>query len=324
MNDLCSTECVEKGLVAIRVISDRATKRKSPMVLYGTLIERVCEDLSHHLGQYVDVELAEPVGGGSINDAWRLETDAGRYFLKTNNTDAFPSLFISEAYGLSCLRTAGPLRVPEVIATGEDHDDSYLLLEWVETGIQGPGYWEAFGRGLARLHRHTKERFGLERDNYIGSLVQRNTPEPDWPDFFIKHRLEPQLKLARDRKRIEAGTLFRFERLFRGLDGIFPKEPPALLHGDLWSGNLLCDANGQAVLIDPAIYYGHREMDLAMTRLFGGFDDALYTAYHAEWPLEKGWEERVDMCNLYPLLVHMNLFDGGYAQQVEGVLQRFV
>jgi len=294
------------------------------MPLQGSLIEQLTEHLTEHVGQPVDIEEAFPVGGGSINDAWRLETDAGRYFLKTNNADRFPSLFEAEADGLRRLRDTGPLYVPAVIAFGEDHDDSYLLLEWIESGIHGPQFWDAFGRGLAELHRHTQERFGLERDNYIGSLVQRNTPERDWPSFFIHQRLEPQLKLARDRKRVEAGMAFRFERLFHQLDKLFPAEAAALLHGDLWSGNFVCDTDGRPVLIDPAVYYGHREMDLAMTKLFGGFDAQLYTAYHAEWPLEQGWEERVDLCNLYPLLVHVNLFGGAYVQQVDGVLKCFV
>jgi protein-ribulosamine 3-kinase len=130
--------------------------------------------------------------------------------------------------------------------------------------------------------------------------------------------------MARDNKRVEAGMAFRFERLFHRLDTLFPTEPPALLHGDLWSGNFLCDTQGRPVLIDPAVYYGHREMDLAMTRLFGGSDAALYAAYTDEWPLERGWEERVDLCNLYPLLVHVNLFGGSYITQVEAVLRRYV
>lgn len=294
------------------------------MPLPGSLIDQLAERLTIHVGHRVDIEDAFPLGGGSINDAWRLDTDAGRFFLKTNSADRFPSMFEAEADGLQRLREAGPLRVPQVIGHGEDHDDSFLLLEWVEAGDKGTDFWADFGRGLAQLHRHTQEHFGLDRDNYIGSLPQRNTAERDWPGFFIHQRLEPQLKIARDRKRVEAGMAFRFERLFHQLDTLFPAEPPALLHGDLWSGNFICDSEGRPVLIDPAVYYGHREMDLAMTKLFGGADDALYTAYHAERPLEQGWEERLDVCNLYPLLVHVNLFGGGYVRQVEGVLRRFV
>lgn len=294
------------------------------MPLPGSLIERLAEHLSRHLGRPTDVEQAVPVGGGSINDAYRLQTDAGRFFVKVNSADRFPSMFEAEADGLRRLKAAGALRVPEPIAHGEDHDDAFLLLEWIEGGLRTEAFWEAFGRGLARLHGHSAERFGLERDNYIGSLKQVNTPEADWPAFFIKHRLEPQLRMARDRRRVEAGMSFRFERLFARLDRLFPAEPPALLHGDLWSGNFLCDAEGRPVLIDPAVYFGHREMDLAMTRLFGGFDAAFHSAYHSERPLERGWEERIDLCYLYPLLVHVNLFGGGYVQQVEAVLRRFV
>jgi fructosamine-3-kinase len=293
------------------------------MPLNGSLIERLSEQLSRHVGTSIDVEASASVGGGSINDAYRLETEAGRFFVKVNSADRYPSLFEAEADGLRRLRTAGPLRVPEVIAHGEDHDESYLLLEWVEGGLRDTGYWERLGQGLARLHQHSQAVFGLDRDNYIGHLVQRNTPERDWASFFIHQRLEPQLKLARDRRRVEGGMAFRFERLFHRLDRLLPSEPPALLHGDLWSGNLLVDAEGRPVLIDPAVYYGHREMDLAMTRLFGGVDAALFTAYQAESPLEAGWEERVDLCNLYPLLVHVNLFGGSYVAQVEAVLRRF-
>lgn len=293
------------------------------MPLSGSLIEQLTGHLSSHTGQSVVIIEAVPIGGGSINDAYRLDTTTGRFFLKTNSADRYPSMFEAEADGLRRLREAGPLRVPEVIDHGEHHDDSYLLLEWVESGPRSSTFWADFGRGLAQLHQHTHEHFGLERDNYIGSLKQVNTHAVDWPSFFIHQHLEPQLKMARDRKRVEAGMAFRFERLFHQMDELFPSEPPALLHGDLWSGNFLCDSQGRPVLIDPAVYYGHREMDLAMTKLFGGFDGELHTAYQAEWPLEKGWEERVDLCNLYPLLVHVNLFGESYVAQVESVLKRF-
>jgi protein-ribulosamine 3-kinase len=297
------------------------------MPLSGSLIEQLTGHLSSHTGQStgqtVVINEAVPIGGGSINDAYRLDTTAGRFFLKTNSADHYPSMFEAEADGLMRLDEAGPLRVPEVVAHGEEQDVSYLLLEWVESGAKGLNFWVDFGQGLAQLHRHTQKHFGLERDNYIGSLVQCNTPAQDWSSFFIHQRLEPQLKMARDRKRVEAGMVFRFERLFHQMDERFPSEPPALLHGDLWSGNFLCDSQGRPVFIDPAVYYGHREMDLAMTKLFGGFDAELNTAYQAEWPLEKGWEERVDLCNLYPLLVHVNLFGGSYVAQVEAVLKRF-
>lgn len=294
------------------------------MPVSGSLIEQLSQRLSDQLGVPVDVEQATGVGGGSINDAWRIDTNEGRFFLKTNNADRFPSMFEAELDGLARLRKTATVPVPEVLAHGEDHDTSWLLLEWIEEGKRGPTFWNDFGSRLARLHRHTHERFGLERDNYIGSLVQRNDTDPEWVSFFIHMRLEPLLKMARDRRKVEAGMAFRFEGLFPKLAGLFPNEPPALLHGDLWNGNFMTGPDGNAWIFDPAVYYGHREMDIAMSRLFGGFDAGFYDGYNSEWPLEEGWEERVDLCDLYPLLVHVNLFGGNYVSQVESILKRFV
>ncbi|MBL8002645.1 MAG: fructosamine kinase family protein [Flavobacteriales bacterium] len=293
------------------------------MPLSGSLIERLSEQLSRRLERPVDIERHVPVGGGSINDAYRLDTDSGRYFVKVNSADRFPSLFASEADGLMRLAATGTLRTPDVFALGEDHDDSYLLLEHIDAGPKDRGSWERLGRGLAALHRHQGSSFGLDRPNHIGTLTQVNTPAATWPEFLVQARLEPMLKLARDKRRVEGGLVQRFERLFNRLGELFPEEPPALLHGDLWSGNVLCDTSGGPVLIDPAVYYGHREMDVAMTRLFGGFDPAFLGAYMDERPMEPGWEERMDLCNLYPLLVHLILFGEGYAAQVRTALGRY-
>ncbi|MEM9024402.1 MAG: fructosamine kinase family protein, partial [Bacteroidota bacterium] len=163
----------------------------------------------------------------------------------------------------------------------------------------------------------------LERNNYIGSLPQTNTPRPDWTSFFIEQRLEAQCRMARDAGAIGPELLRAFDRAFHRLDGFFPEEPAALLHGDLWMGNFLCTSDGKPMLIDPAVYGGHREMDLAMTRLFGGFAPAFYQSYADTYPLENGWEERVPIANLYPLMVHVNLFGGHYVQQVAQCLRRF-
>ncbi len=293
------------------------------MHLPGSLVEQLSERLSHHLGREVDIEQERPVGGGSINDSYRLDTNEGPFFVKVNHADQFPSMFVAEAHGLDLLGASETIRVPRVIATGEDHDDSFILMEWVEGGLKNDAFWTDFGRSLAALHRQTAPTFGLDRDNYIGSLKQVNTPRDNWADFFVHCRLEPQVRMAHDRKRIGDGDVLRFERLYARLGELFPQEPPALLHGDLWNGNFICNAKGQPVLIDPAVYYGHREMDIAMTKLFGGFDEGFYTAYNETWPLAAGWEERVDLCNLYPLLVHVNLFGGEYVGQVQEVVKRF-
>jgi protein-ribulosamine 3-kinase len=294
------------------------------MPLSGSLIERLCEHISRHVGVPVDIERELPIGGGSINDAYRLDTNEGPFFVKVNSADRFPSMFEAEADGLERLRATNTLRVPEVIAAGEDDDDSYLLLAHIVEGLKTAAFWEDLGRSLARLHTNANDTFGLDRDNYIGSLKQVNVPHAKWDEFFIHCRLEPLVKSARDSQRISMGDVLRFERLYAKLSALFPQEPPAFLHGDLWSGNFLCDAGGGPVLIDPAVYFGHREMDIAMTKLFGGFEPAFYLAYNGERPLEQGWEARVELCNLYPLLVHVNLFGGGYAEQVSSVLKRFV
>lgn len=293
------------------------------MPLSGSLIERLREDLSQHAGHAVDIEREVPVGGGSINDCYRLHTDAGLFFVKVNAADQHPSMFAAEADGLHRLGSTRAVRVPNAIAFGEDHDTSYLLLEHIDGGSKSATFWEAFGRSLAQLHRNTSPSFGLQQNNYIGTLKQVNTPNSSWAQFFITDRLELQVRMARDRKRLGDGAVLRFERLYAELPSLFPVEPPALLHGDLWSGNFLCDASERSVLIDPAVYYGHREMDIAMTKLFGGFDDAFYGAYNSERPLHDGWQDRLDLWNLYPLLVHVNLFGGSYAAKVEAILQRF-
>ncbi len=294
------------------------------MALSGSLIERLAQHLSDHVGRPVDIEHERPVGGGSINDAYRLHTNEGTFFVKVNGHDAIPSFFEAEADGLERLRQANTLRVPQVIAFGEDHDDGYLLMEHIPPGPRGPDFWADFGRSLAQLHRVTQPHFGLVRPNYIGTLKQVNTPEDDWATFFQLHRLEPLVKMARDQRKLNDAIVLRFERLYGRLGDLFPREAPALLHGDLWKGNFLVGPEGEPVLIDPAVHHGHREMDIAMTKLFGGFDEAFYSAYNAAWPLERGWIERTDLCSLYPLLVHVNLFGGGYVAQLDTALQRYV
>ncbi len=263
------------------------------------------------------------LGGGSINDAFRIETDAGIYFLKHNKASLFPEMFEKEEKGLELLRQAGELPVPELIATGKSNDEAFLLLKYIESAPKQPDFWDKFGTSLAKLHRHAGEYFGLDHDNYIGSLHQHNNKHPDWISFFIEERLERQARLARNKALIGAGILSALDRLYRRLPEIFPEEAPALLHGDLWNGNYMTDENGHACLIDPAVYYGHREMDIGMSKLFGGFSGEFYEAYNREYPMEKGWEKRLDICNLYPLLVHVNLFGAAYVGQLNSILQRF-
>lgn len=290
-----------------------------PLVLVGE-IERWFQAAKGIAGR---VEATRLIGGGSINDACAFVFGGQEYFIKWNSAGRYPGMFAAEARGLGLLGGAGCIRLPEVLHTAEAGSYAYLLLEWIPAGRTGEEFWELFGQQLAALHRNSSDSFGLDHDNYIGSLVQRNDPRDNWPEFFVQMRLEPQLKLARDAGLADAGLAARFDKLFHRMHQLFPHEPPSLLHGDLWSGNHLCGAGGVPVLIDPAVYYGFREMDLAMSRLFGGFDRQFYQSYHNAFPFETGWEERVGLCNLYPLMVHLNLFGSSYLGQVQYELKRF-
>ena len=262
------------------------------------------------------------VSGGSVNQAYELRSKTNSYFLKVNRLDAFPKMFEKEVFGLNLLRNASSIQVPNVIMNGEFEQFAFLILEYVTPSQPKSNYWESFGEGLAQLHQNTNSNFGLEYNNYNGSLVQVNDFKAEWEPFFIENRLVEQQRQAKDKGRLDDQLSNMLDRLYPKLEGYFPKEQPALLHGDLWSGNYLVK-NGEPCIMDPAVYYGHREVDLAMSLLFGGFDKKMYEAYNACFPLEKEWEKRVDMYNLYPLMVHVNLFGASYAQRVKSILKNY-
>jgi fructosamine-3-kinase len=267
------------------------------------------------------ITAARPVAGGDINKAYRLETaGGGSYFIKTNAAPLARQMFEAEAKGLAALSSPCILRTPAVLGFGSTSEGSYLLLDFIETGYRPNGFWEDFGASLAKLHRSSSSSFGFDHDNFIGSLPQRNHRHDDWPKFYTEERLLPQLAIAKQLGLLQSPDFQRFDLLFKKLPDRCPKEPPALTHGDLWSGNFLCDAQGLPVLIDPAASYSHREMDLAMSRLFGGFERPFYRSYEEEWPLERGFEQRLPVYQLYFLLVHVNLFGGSYVRQVREVL----
>ena len=279
--------------------------------------------LTNKFDKPIQISSVHPVGGGSINSAYGLETNVGKFFVKLNSASRYPGMFKKEAMGLKILSDAGELPVPEIVGFGENHAEAFLVLKFIETGTSSAGFWENFGHALARLHGHSADSFGLDHDNYIGSLPQRNTFHNTWETFFVEERLQPLMHMAFDNKLLNNNDIKAFKNFFGQIDTLFPKEPPALLHGDLWSGNFMTNQAGEAVLIDPAVYFGHREMDLGMSQLFGGFHRQFYEAYNEIRPLEPGWEKRLDYCNLYPLLVHVNLFGGSYVGSVRRILQPF-
>lgn len=270
---------------------------------------------------------ARPLGGGDINDAFAVQLADGREVFVKTRPGADPRMFPCEARGLGWLAAAGALPVPRVLAVShaDAPDPRFLALEMLRPGRRRRDYDEALGRGLAALHRAGAPGFGLDHDNFIAVLPQDNTPCDTWSDFYAARRLLPQVRVAVDRGRAPASWVQDFERLAASLDQLAgPPEPPARLHGDLWGGNLHADAHGDPVLIDPAVYGGHREVDLAMLALFGGVSRRMYDAYDEAHPLDPGWGGRVPLYQLYPLLVHVNLFGMSYGGQVERALRRYV
>jgi len=261
--------------------------------------------------------------GGCINQGGKLKTTAGTFFLKWNDAKKFPGMFEAESKGLKLLHQQNVIRIPEVIGQGENISFQFLLLEFIEQKSRSKNYWEQLGQKLASLHRCSNGLFGLGYGNYIGSLPQYNNSNTIWVDFFIEQRLQVQVKLAIENGVAKADWEKKFAALYSKLPSLIPVEAPSLLHGDLWSGNLITDEKGEPCLIDPAVYYGNREADLAMTKLFGGFSGDFYAAYQETFPLSPGHEQRVDLYNLYPLMVHVNLFGGSYVHSVESILSVF-
>lgn len=292
-------------------------------MLPSALNSEICSLLARKSGKEIIINNAIGLSGGSINMAFRLETNDGRFFMKYNRAAAYPGMFSQEARGLELLFNAGEIRIPEVIGFGEAGEHTFIVLEYLDSAVKSNNFWEDFGRKLAALHRHSSEQFGLDHDNYIGSLKQYNDPNDSWMDFFREQRLLVQMEMAAKAGLLPSGIRKSFESLFSRLEDIFPKEAPSLIHGDLWSGNYMIDEVGNACIIDPAVYFGSREMDIGMSQLFGGFGPAFYDAYKEAWPMQPGWKERIEICNLYPLMVHVNLFGAGYLGSVESILRRF-
>ena len=268
---------------------------------------------------------AEPVGGGGINQAARVRLDDGRVIFVKHSSDAPPGSFRAEAAGLAWIAGARALRTPAVLAVADAPDAPFLALEWIECERGTSGRGEAFGRSLAALHAAGAPSFGAGADGWIGPLPQPNAPCPTWAEFYAERRLEPLARRAVEARLMPASFLGVIDRLRARLSELAgPPEPPARLHGDLWSGNAMLDAMGGPVVIDPAAYGGHREVDLAMMRLFGGFPPAAHAAYAEVAPLAPGHEERVGLWQLHPLLVHVCLFGGGYAAQARELAARYV
>ena len=284
-------------------------------------------DIQLRIEAHIDEKLisSNSVGGGCIADSKIISSESGKkYFLKTYAGS--PGMFLMEANGLSELSKPNAIRVPKVILA----DEQFLLLESIESGSKNNSFFKDFGKAFALMHKHTSEKYGFFENNYIGATPQINISEGNeaksWPEFYFNKRLLQQLRFAEQHGYASPELVTGISKLENIIDNIIgeSKESPTLLHGDLWGGNYMCDNKGNAVLIDPAVYYGHREADLAMTKMFGGFTQDFYNAYQKEYPLKENWQYREGIYLLYHYMNHLNLFGMGYYGQCIRLIQAYV
>lgn len=262
---------------------------------------------------------AKPLSGGDINQVFLLKCSEGVFVVKLNDASKFPEMFAAEAKGLQLLSDSSNFKIPTIIGEGEIDKTSYLLMEYISSGQPDAHFWEVFAENLAILHKTTQNQFGLDHNNYIGSLPQKNEYRESASEFYITQRLEPQFKMAS-----ENGFQFNnLDKFFSNIPEEIPKEAPSLVHGDLWGGNYMVSEKGEPVLIDPAVAFTSREMDLAMMKLFGGFPNEAFYTYNSTFPLQSGWKERTSFWQLYYLLVHLNLFGQGYLNQVQTIVAKY-
>jgi len=274
-------------------------------------IEEIEHALSGSLGEF------QRVTGGDIAASYRVEFEGSAAVFVKDYGDGPTGIGHAEARGLAWLGEATELRIPGVLASGP----TWLALEWIDPGTPHSRFAEELGSGLAGLHSARCPRFGWESDNWIGPIPQRNDERENWPDFYAECRLRPLIDRATRAGAFTTKLAELTEEVIRALPDLTAEaEPPARLHGDLWSGNVLADETGSPCLIDPAPYAGHREVDLAMMRLFGGFEERVFETYHERNPLAPGSEERVALYQIYPLLVHVCLFGQSYVEQLRSAL----
>ncbi|MET0091774.1 MAG: fructosamine kinase family protein [Candidatus Thiodiazotropha sp.] len=284
----------------------------------------IAQHIAQTTGEAFNPQEPRSMGGGCINTGVRLGDGRRNYFVKLNRA-ALLEMFEAEADGLRALAQTRTLRIPEPLCSGLCDGESYLVMEFVEMGHGARDGAALAGERLAAMHRHTQSGFGWIRDNTIGSTHQPNRLIADWVAFWRENRLGFQLDLAARNGYSGALQRKKGERLLERFPVLLDHQPEAsLLHGDLWGGNLAYDSSGQPVIFDPAVYYGDRETDLAMTELFGGFGSRFYDAYQAAWPLSPGYSTRKTLYNLYHILNHLNLFGGGYLGQAESMIDRLL
>ncbi|WP_341216997.1 fructosamine kinase family protein, partial [uncultured Wocania sp.] len=260
--------------------------------------------------------------GGDISQAYKIDTANNSYFLKLNSVSTL-NMFQTEAYGLDLIAKTNTIKTPKVLAFDSFENSAFLLMDFVESKRATTEDFKLLGEQLATLHKCSSDNFGLDKDNYIGSLPQSNSAHKNWVEFYTHERLLPQLELAKQKGLLSVAECPSEQHIKNQLELLFKGIKPSLLHGDLWSGNYLISKNGEPYLIDPAVYYGHNEVDIAMTKLFGGFGESFYESYHSYYPLDENTSARIDIYQLYYLLVHLNLFGSSYYSSVKSILQKY-
>lgn len=288
----------------------------------------LAEAIEDKFGKGVTVEKKTAVHGGDANDAYALLlSDGSKAFLKANSLSN-ADFFRAEKEGIDAIRSTGTIRVPEIYAAGTDDGYSFLLMEHIGSAGKVRGFWDELGRKLATMHKAgtadfvSGGKYGFKADNYIGAGYQKNGCRDSWIKFFAEQRLEVQFKLTE--RYFDSDIIKKAGKLLDTLDRfLYEPEKPSLLHGDLWAGNFMADENGNPMLIDPAVYVGCSEADIAMTELFGGFDRSFYTAYFDEMGKVPGYEDRRDLYNLYHLTNHLNLFGRSYLLSVVRIIERY-
>ncbi|MFD2727272.1 fructosamine kinase family protein [Hyunsoonleella rubra] len=283
------------------------------------------DSLKHHLSELLKESITNvnSVSGGDISQAYKISTSNVDYFLKVNNAPEALTMFQTEAYGLQAIYKTNTIKTPKIIACDWFEGSAFLLLEFIESKPPLSKGFKTLGKQLANLHKCTSEYFGLSQDNFIGRLPQSNTKHQNWTDFYTYERLTPQLEMAKQNRLLQDSECPNAEYIKNRLHPLFESVKPSLLHGDLWSGNYLISKDGEPYLIDPAVYYGHSEVDIAMSKLFGGFGEAFYEAYFSMLPSDEHTSARIEIYQLYYLLVHLNMFGRSYYCSVTSIIQKY-
>ena len=282
------------------------------------MISEIKEILFNELDE--STSTIEPLSGGDINLVYKGALKSQIVVIKINEKDSFPRMFEDEKLGLKLLSQSSFI-IPEVLCVGETNKRSYIIMEYIKK--DKPLNWELFGRNLALLHKISNPLFGLDHDNYIGSLKQINSFKKNWIEFYSENRILHLSEIALNKGILNYESCKKIESINKKLDSMIPKKKPSLVHGDLWSGNLIANSNGDPALIDPAVYFGHPDVDWAMLHLFGSPPYKAIEAYNEIYPIDSNWKESLEIHQLYPLLVHLILFGKGYYGSVMEIAKKY-